>query len=180
MRPSFAPCPCLAIPNSRSRAGRHGASVAAGALVLALLAVLGSPQARAQGAQGIVAQSIFAQDVLVFSASQAFRYESNLLRLPSGLSAAAATGGAATSRSDLVSTTTIGARFAREFSLQHVRADATVYRTRFLLKDTELHVVEVGDVIDERYRVDSISGAQMTLVFLPLQAAQTLTIGSVP
>jgi len=50
----------------------------------------------------------------------------------------------------------------------------------FLLKDTELHVVEVGDVIDERYRVDSISGAQMTLVFLPLQAAQTLTIGSVP
>lgn len=98
--------------------------------------MLGLSQARAQGAQGLIAQSIFAQDVLVFTASQAFRHESNLLRLPSGLSAAAATGGAATSRSDLVSTTTLGARFAREFSLQQLRADATFHRTRF--RDNEV------------------------------------------
>lgn len=48
----------------------------------------------------------------------------------------------------------------------------------FLLRGTQLHVVKVGDVIDEQYRVDSISGTQMKLVFLPLQAAQTLTIGT--
>lgn len=70
-------------------------------------------------------------EVLTFSASQGFRHESNLLRLPSGLSPSAVTGGAATSRSDLVSQTRAGVDFDGNYSLQRVRADASVTAERF-------------------------------------------------
>lgn len=70
-------------------------------------------------------------ETLTFSVSQSLRHESNLLRLPSGLSPSAITAGAATSRSDLVSQTRAGVNFDGNYSLQRIRADASVALERF-------------------------------------------------
>lgn len=50
----------------------------------------------------------------------------------------------------------------------------------FLLRDEQLHTVVVGDVIDGTYRVQGISGNEMTLVYLPLNVSQSLSVGSNP
>jgi exopolysaccharide biosynthesis operon protein EpsL len=71
------------------------------------------------------------QDTLVLSATQAFQYDSNVLRLPSWISPAQVTNGAVDSRSDLISTTSVGARFDREASLQRLRADAALNFVRY-------------------------------------------------
>lgn len=114
-----------AMPTSPARA------VLAGLFATAACVIAPGVQAQGGIGQSLAAQGTLEPDVLSFFASQSLHHESNLLRLPSGLSAAAATGGAATSRSDIVSTTTLGARFMREFSLQRVRADAAFHLTRF-------------------------------------------------
>ncbi|WP_269058569.1 hypothetical protein [Ralstonia solanacearum] len=38
--------------------------------------------------------------------------------------------------------------------------------------------MKTGDTFDGRYRVDSIAPPSMTLIYLPLKARQTLTIGN--
>ncbi|MBM7455958.1 hypothetical protein HNR62_001837 [Oceanisphaera litoralis] len=48
----------------------------------------------------------------------------------------------------------------------------------FLQRGEEVHVVSVGDVIDGTYRVDGVTDDRMTLVYLPLQATQSLNVGS--
>jgi exopolysaccharide biosynthesis operon protein EpsL len=71
------------------------------------------------------------EDVLVFSASQTLTHESNLLRLPEWIPPEAVTNGAISSRSDTISTTTAGVTFDRLFSLQRIKADAAVNRSRY-------------------------------------------------
>ena len=70
-------------------------------------------------------------DVVVLSAAQTFQHDSNLLRLPAVLSPEEFTGTSVSSRSDLISTTTVGARFDREASLQRLSADARVNFVRY-------------------------------------------------
>lgn len=70
-------------------------------------------------------------DPLQFFASQTFQHDSNLLRLPASISPALITGGSATSRSDLISITSAGVRFDREYSLQRFRADAALNAVRY-------------------------------------------------
>ncbi|MHA6911016.1 hypothetical protein ACQUJS_21820 [Ralstonia pseudosolanacearum] len=48
----------------------------------------------------------------------------------------------------------------------------------FLGRNEETFVVKAGDTFDGRYRVDSIAPPSMTLIYLPLKARQTLTIGN--
>ncbi|APC65911.1 hypothetical protein ACQCP0_22365 [Ralstonia pseudosolanacearum] len=48
----------------------------------------------------------------------------------------------------------------------------------FLGRNEETFVVKAGDTFDGRYRVDSIVPPSMTLIYLPLKARQTLTIGN--
>lgn len=48
----------------------------------------------------------------------------------------------------------------------------------FLVRGERIYTVSAGDVIDGTYRVDNISGTQMTLIYLPLNTAQTLSVGS--
>jgi hypothetical protein len=48
----------------------------------------------------------------------------------------------------------------------------------FLVRGTQAHVVAVGEIIDNTYRVDSIKAGQMTLIYLPLGTQQTLSLGS--
>jgi hypothetical protein len=48
----------------------------------------------------------------------------------------------------------------------------------FLAGGQHNHVVAVGDVIEETYRVDSIKDGVITLTYLPLQERQQLAIGS--
>jgi hypothetical protein len=48
----------------------------------------------------------------------------------------------------------------------------------FLLRGERIHTVSVGDVIDGTYRVERIDGGQMTLIYLPLNISQTLSVGS--
>lgn len=50
----------------------------------------------------------------------------------------------------------------------------------FLQNGERLYVVRAGDVIDETYKVDRISATEMSLVYLPLKFAQTLSVGSAP
>ena len=50
----------------------------------------------------------------------------------------------------------------------------------FLLRGERIHTVAVGDVIDGTYRVARIVGGQMTLIYLPLNVSQTLSVGSEP
>lgn len=48
--------------------------------------------------------------------------------------------------------------------------------TAFLAKGEALHVVRVGDVIDNMYRIESLSPAQVVLTYLPLAQRQTLSV----
>jgi len=50
----------------------------------------------------------------------------------------------------------------------------------FLQNGERLYVVRAGDVIDETYKIDRISATEMSLVYLPLKFAQTLSVGSAP
>lgn len=49
--------------------------------------------------------------------------------------------------------------------------------TVFLAQGERNHVVSTGAVIDDRYRVDRISDAEITLTYLPLKEQQKLPIG---
>lgn len=73
----------------------------------------------------------FQADPLQLFANQTFQHDSNLLKLPASISPAQITGGAQTSRGDLISVTSAGVRFDREYSLQRVRADATLNAVRY-------------------------------------------------
>lgn len=48
----------------------------------------------------------------------------------------------------------------------------------FLLRGETIFTVSVGDVIEGTYRVERISGTEMTLVYLPLNSTQSLSVGS--
>jgi hypothetical protein len=48
----------------------------------------------------------------------------------------------------------------------------------FLLRGEQVLVVREGDLIDKTYKVQRIDAERMTLVYLPLDVAQTLAVGS--
>jgi hypothetical protein len=48
----------------------------------------------------------------------------------------------------------------------------------FLQNGEKIYVVRKGDVIDETWRIERISDEEMSLVYLPLHLAQTLSVGS--
>lgn len=50
----------------------------------------------------------------------------------------------------------------------------------FLGQGERTYIVKEADVIDDRYRVDSIRPPAMTFTYLPLLQRQTLTIGEAP
>ncbi|MGO5000041.1 hypothetical protein [Oceanisphaera sp. W20_SRM_FM3] len=50
----------------------------------------------------------------------------------------------------------------------------------FLQQGEKVHVVSQGDVIDGTYRVDGVTDDGMTLLYLPLQVTQSLSVGSKP
>lgn len=50
----------------------------------------------------------------------------------------------------------------------------------FLQSGEKLYVVRRGDVIDETYRIEQISDTELSLVYLPMQLSQTLSVGSAP
>ena len=48
----------------------------------------------------------------------------------------------------------------------------------FLQSGEKIYVVRKGDVIDETWRIERISKEELSLVYLPLHLAQTLSVGS--
>ncbi|WJM95477.1 hypothetical protein QEP73_18165 [Pseudomonas defluvii] len=48
----------------------------------------------------------------------------------------------------------------------------------FLQSGEKLYVVRQGDVIDDTYRIEQISATELSLVYLPMQLSQTLSVGS--
>jgi len=46
----------------------------------------------------------------------------------------------------------------------------------FLARGEVLNIVKVGDVIDNSYRVESLSASQVVLTYLPLNQMQTLSV----
>lgn len=48
----------------------------------------------------------------------------------------------------------------------------------FLQSGEKIYVVRKGDVIDETWRLERISDKELSLVYLPLRLAQTLSVGS--
>lgn len=48
--------------------------------------------------------------------------------------------------------------------------------TAFLAKGEALNVVHVGDVIDDTYRIESLSPARVVVTYLPLKQQQTLSV----
>ncbi|EJM64805.1 hypothetical protein [Pseudomonas sp. GM55] len=48
----------------------------------------------------------------------------------------------------------------------------------FLQSGEKIYVVRKGDVIDETWRIERISDEELSLVYLPLHLAQTLSVGS--
>ncbi|KAA0994727.1 hypothetical protein FQ192_11345 [Pseudomonas sp. ANT_J12] len=56
----------------------------------------------------------------------------------------------------------------------HDRADLQV----FLQNGEKIYVVRKGDVIDDTWRIEGISDVELSLVYLPLHLAQTLSVGS--
>lgn len=50
----------------------------------------------------------------------------------------------------------------------------------YLVKGDTAYTVAQGDVIDNTYKVEDVTAAQMTLTYLPLNVKQTLAIGSNP
>ena len=55
--------------------------------------------------------------------------------------------------------------------------DATTLKA-FLNRGDKVYVVTVGEIIDNTYRVESIKAGQMTLIYMPLNIPQTLSVGS--
>lgn len=49
-----------------------------------------------------------------------------------------------------------------------------------LAEGERLHIVRVGDMVDGRYRVSSVSRARVDLVYLPLNQTQSLASGAIP
>ena len=47
----------------------------------------------------------------------------------------------------------------------------------FLVKGDQLYNVKVGDVIEATYRIDSVAGSSLRLIYLPLDIAQLLPMG---
>lgn len=47
-----------------------------------------------------------------------------------------------------------------------------------LQRNQTIHVVSVGDVIDETYRVEGLRGREVILVYLPLDLNQSVLVGS--
>ncbi|WP_349573222.1 hypothetical protein [Azotobacter salinestris] len=60
------------------------------------------------------------------------------------------------------------------------RLDDSVHLRAFLLRDDRVHTVQAGDVIDGTYRVEKIAGDELTLVYLPLNQTQSLSVGDRP
>ncbi|MGF6109137.1 hypothetical protein [Pseudomonas frederiksbergensis] len=56
----------------------------------------------------------------------------------------------------------------------HDRSDLQV----FLQSGEKIYVVRKGDVIDDTWRIEGISEVELSLVYLPLHLAQTLSVGS--
>ncbi|HXD43408.1 MAG TPA: hypothetical protein VN649_22775 [Ramlibacter sp.] len=56
--------------------------------------------------------------------------------------------------------------------------DDTKSLKAFLQRDEKVYTVGVGDVIDGVYRVSAMNGTQMTLIYLPLNIPQTLSLGT--
>ena len=50
----------------------------------------------------------------------------------------------------------------------------------FLLFNEQSLVAKVGDVLQQNYKVQSVTASAMTLVYLPLNQTQTLDIGALP
>ncbi|MFY0728802.1 hypothetical protein [Pseudomonas sp. NFX15] len=48
----------------------------------------------------------------------------------------------------------------------------------FLQNGEKIYVVRKGDVIDETWKIERISDVELSLVYLPLHLAQTLSVGS--
>ncbi|MDE1164590.1 MAG: hypothetical protein PW845_04220 [Pseudomonas sp.] len=48
----------------------------------------------------------------------------------------------------------------------------------FLQNGEKIYVVRKGDVIDDTWRIETISDKELRLVYLPLHLAQTLSVGS--
>ena len=48
--------------------------------------------------------------------------------------------------------------------------------TAFLARGEALNVVRVGDVIDDTYRIESLSPAKVVVTYLPLKQQQTLSV----
>ncbi len=48
----------------------------------------------------------------------------------------------------------------------------------FLQRGERVYTVSAGDVIDGTYRVERIAPTRMTIIYLPLNIAQTLSVGS--
>ena len=48
--------------------------------------------------------------------------------------------------------------------------------TVFLVKGERAYLVAPGDMIDETYRLEKIEPGQLTLLYLPLNALQTLAV----
>jgi hypothetical protein len=48
--------------------------------------------------------------------------------------------------------------------------------TAFLAKGEALHVVKVGDIVDDAYRIESLSPAKVVITYLPLKQQQTLSV----
>lgn len=57
------------------------------------------------------------------------------------------------------------------------RLDDSIRLRIFLLHGDRVHTVEVGDVIDGTYRIEKIAAGELTLVYLPLNQTQLLSVG---
>jgi hypothetical protein len=62
------------------------------------------------------------------------------------------------------------------FRLVGMLEDRSDQPTAFLAKGDALHVVRVGDQIDDTYRVESLSPTQVVMTYLPLKQRQVLTV----
>lgn len=60
------------------------------------------------------------------------------------------------------------------------RLDDSVRLRVFLLRGDRLHTVAAGDVIDGTYRLEKIAADELTLVYLPLNQTQSLSVGEHP
>jgi hypothetical protein len=48
----------------------------------------------------------------------------------------------------------------------------------FLLKDDRIYTVSEGEVIDNTYRVERLTGGQLEMTYLPLNIKQTISVGA--